>query len=208
MVAPHAVRPGRQRNDGRPESTGARSAPRPNSAIGPRASRTANFRPGDPPRPQGIERNVVITQWDWADPKAYLHDEISTDKRDPHVNANGLIYGSPEESRDYLPVLDPVHNTIAQVKIPYRDPDTPGQPKPLQPSTFWGDDPIWDSHTTVHNPMFDQQGRLWYTSRIRASERPRVLQGRFQHRLRRSSHRSIAPAASWPCTIRKPRRPR
>ena len=64
-----------------------------------------------PPRPQGIERNIVITQWDWADPKAYLHDEISTDKRNPTVNANGLIYGSPEESRDYLPVLDPVHST-------------------------------------------------------------------------------------------------
>jgi hypothetical protein len=27
-----------------------------------------------PPRPQGLERNVVITQYDWADPKAYLHD--------------------------------------------------------------------------------------------------------------------------------------
>ena len=68
-----------------------------------------------------MERNVVITQWDWADPKAYLHDEISSDRRNPTVNANGLIYGSPEESRDYLPVLDPVHNTISQVKTPYRD---------------------------------------------------------------------------------------
>ena len=65
-----------------------------------------------PPRPQGIERNIVITQWDWEDAKAYLHDEISTDKRNPTVNANGLIYGSPEESRDYLPVLDPVHLTL------------------------------------------------------------------------------------------------
>ncbi len=119
-----------------------------------------------PPRPQGLERNVVITQWDWADPKTYLHDEISTDKRNPSVNANGLIYGSPEESRDYLPVLDPVHNTTSRVKVPYRDPNTPGQPKPLQPSTFWGDEAIWDSHTTVHNPMFDEKGRLWYTSRI------------------------------------------
>src|SRR5579863_3793437 len=125
-----------------------------------------------PPRPQGLERNVVITQWDWADPKAYLHDEISTDKRNPNLNANGLIYGSPEESRDYLPVLDPVHNTIAQVKVPFRDPNTPGQPKPLQPSAIWGDEAIWDSHTTVHNPMFDQRGRLWYTSRIRASANP------------------------------------
>jgi len=125
-----------------------------------------------PPRPQGVERNVVITQWDWADPKAYLHDEISTDKRNPTVNANGLIYGSPEESRDYLPVLDPVHNTISQLKVPYRDPATPGEPKPLQASNFWGDEAIWDSHTTVHNPMFDEKGRLWYTSRIRPVENP------------------------------------
>jgi len=125
-----------------------------------------------PPRPQGMERNVVITQWDWADPKAYLHDEISTDKRNPNVNANGLIYGSPEESRDYLPVLDPVHNTTAEVKIPYRDANTPGQPKPLAESTFWGEEAIWDSHTTVHNPMFDARGRLWYTSRIRTNQDP------------------------------------
>jgi hypothetical protein len=125
-----------------------------------------------PPRPQGLERNVVITQWDWADEKAYLHDEISTDKRNPKVNANGLIYGSPEESRDYLPVLDPVHNTLARVPVPYRDPHTPGQPKPLQASNFWGEEPIWDSHTTVHNPMFDEHGRLWFTARIRPAEDP------------------------------------
>ncbi|MFL6417185.1 MAG: carboxypeptidase-like regulatory domain-containing protein [Bryobacteraceae bacterium] len=126
----------------------------------------------DPPRPSGIERNIIVTQWDWADPKAYLHDEIASDKRNPKVNANGLIYGSPEESRDYLPVLDPVHNSISQVKVPYRDPDTPGQPKPLQPSPVWGDEAIWDSHTTVHNPMLDERGRVWYTGRIRANANP------------------------------------
>ena len=125
-----------------------------------------------PPRPQGVERNVVITQWDWADPKAYLHDEISTDKRNPTLNANGLIYGSPEESRDYLPVLDPVRNTTSQVKVPYRDPNTPGQPKPMQPSNVWGGEAIWDSHTTVHNPMFDERGRVWITARIRPMDDP------------------------------------
>src|SRR5712691_6869284 len=52
-----------------------------------------------PARPQGVERNVVVTLWDWAGPKDYLHDEISTDKRNPRVNPNGLIYGTPEESR-------------------------------------------------------------------------------------------------------------
>jgi hypothetical protein len=36
-----------------------------------------------PQRPQGVERNVVITLWDWTRPTAYLHDEIATDKRNP-----------------------------------------------------------------------------------------------------------------------------
>src|SRR5215467_8023240 len=34
-----------------------------------------------PPRPTGKERNVVVTMWDWADAKSYLHDEIASDKR-------------------------------------------------------------------------------------------------------------------------------
>jgi hypothetical protein len=125
-----------------------------------------------PPRPRGIERNVVITQIDWADPHTYLHDEISSDKRNPKVNANGLIFGSPEESSDDLPVLDPVRLITSRVKVPYRDPKTPGQPKPLEPSTFWGDEAIWDSHTSVHNPMFDERGRVWLTARIRPTENP------------------------------------
>src|SRR5215510_12952117 len=43
----------------------------------------------NPGRPKGVERNVVITMWDWSSNKAYMHDAISTDKRDPTVNANG-----------------------------------------------------------------------------------------------------------------------
>ena len=97
--------------------------------------------PPTPPRPQGIERNVVITEWDWADPKAYLHDEVSTDRRNPTLNANGLIYGSLELSADYLPVLDPVHNTISQVKLTVRDPNTPSRRADMpQPSPYWGNE--------------------------------------------------------------------
>jgi hypothetical protein len=135
----------------------------------------------DPPRPEGIERNIVITQWDWADEKMYLHDEISTDKRNPQVNANGLIYGSPEESSDDLPVLDPVRHVTGLVKVPYRNPDTPGQPRPLAPSVFWGDEAIWDSHTTVHNPMFDERGRVWLTARVRPAENPAYCKAGSDH---------------------------
>src|SRR5918995_1521656 len=129
--------------------------------------------PPAPPRPRGIERHIVITQWDWADPKAYLHDEVSTDRRNPTLNANGLIYGALEESADYLPVLDPVRHTTSQVPLTVRDPNTPArEPAMPQPSPYWGDEPIWTSRTNVHNPMFDHKGRVWITSAVRPADNP------------------------------------
>ena len=127
-----------------------------------------------PPRPHGVERNVVLSIWDWATPAAYLHDEVSTDKRNPTVNANGLIYGSPEESTDFAPILDPAQNATSQVKLPVRDPDTPStQDDPiLMPSPYWGNEAIWNSQANAHNPMFDELGRVWFTSRLRPPGNP------------------------------------
>jgi len=138
--------------------------------------------PPAPPRPQGLERNVVITEWDWADPKAYLHDEVSTDRRNPTLNANGLIYGSLELSADYLPVLDPVEHAIRQVKLTVRDPATPPtSPSMPQPSPYWGDEPIWTSKNNVHNPMFDARGRVWITSTVRPSANPDFCKAGSSH---------------------------
>jgi hypothetical protein len=129
--------------------------------------------PPAPPRPQGIERNVVITEWDWADPKAYLHDEVSTDRRNPTINANGPLYGSLELSADYLPVLDPMHHTTSKVPLTVRDPKTePTGPTMPQPSPYWGDEVLWTSKNNVHNPMFDEKGRVWITSTVRPSDNP------------------------------------
>ena len=129
--------------------------------------------PPTPPRPQGIERNVVITEWDWADPKVYLHDEVSTDRRNPTLNANGKIYGALEASADYLPVLDPVRHTASQVKLTVRDPNTPPtSPEMMQPSPYWGTEVIWTSRNNVHNPMFDHKGRVWITSAVRPRDNP------------------------------------
>ncbi|HXB74424.1 MAG TPA: carboxypeptidase-like regulatory domain-containing protein [Candidatus Acidoferrales bacterium] len=137
--------------------------------------------PPAPPRPQGVERNVVITEWDWATPKAYLHDEISTDKRNPTVNANGLLYGAPELSTDNIPVLDPVHHTVSQVKMTVRDPKTEPPGKPLQPSPYWGDEAIWNSQANMHNPMFDEKGRVWFTSVIRPPDNPAFCKDGSSH---------------------------
>ena len=125
-----------------------------------------------PPRPQGRERNVVITLWDWADPKVYLHDEIATDKRNPTVNANGPIYGALEESADYLPVVDPSATPVTQVKLTVRDPKTPSAANtpPPQRSPYWGDEAIWNSQTSTHSFAMDGQGRVWAASRIRQNQ--------------------------------------
>jgi hypothetical protein len=130
--------------------------------------------PPAPPRPQGVERNVVITEWDWADPKAYLHDEVSTDRRNPRINPNGPIFGSLELSADYLPVLDPAHNTVSRVPLTVRDPKTqPAQgPAMARPSPYWGDEAIWNSRNNVHNAMLDAQARVWITSAVRPPENP------------------------------------
>jgi hypothetical protein len=126
-----------------------------------------------PQRPSGIERNVVITLWDWGHPTSYLHDAISTDRRNPRLNANGKIYGSPEDSTDFIPILDPVTNTASEVKHPVRDPKTPNaKDNPFGPSSYWGDKPIWDSQTINHNVMLDEKGRVWSTPRIRQHANP------------------------------------
>ncbi len=129
--------------------------------------------PPAPPRPQGVERNIVITEWNWGDAKMYLHDEVSTDRRNPTVNANGLLYGSPELSTERLPILDPVHSTTSSFTLAPPDPKQPIAPgKVLRPSPYWGSEAIWNSRTDVHNPMFDKQGRLWVTARVRTPDTP------------------------------------
>ena len=126
-----------------------------------------------PTRPEGVERNIVVTLWDWSNPKAYLHDEISTDKRNPTVNANGLIFGATELSTDLLPVLDPVRHRAWEIKHPVRDPNTPSaRTDALSPSAYWGAEPIWDSQSNQHNPMYDEKSRVWFTARVRPPANP------------------------------------
>ncbi len=136
-----------------------------------------------PPRPAGVERNIVITLWDWARPTDYVHDEIATDRRNPTVNAYGLLYGAPEQSTDFAPTLDPVRHIKGAVQIPVRDPKTPStaQNPIIAPSIYWGREAIWSSRTDAHNPMFDELGRVWFTARIRPDETPAFCQAGSDH---------------------------
>jgi hypothetical protein len=136
-----------------------------------------------PPRPQGRERNVVVTMWDWADPKTYLHDEIATDKRNPTVNANGPVYGALEESADYMPVVDPRTHTASRINLKVRDPQTPSQAntKPAQPSPYWGEESIWTAQTTAHSFAMDSDARVWIAARIRPGQTASFCREGSQH---------------------------
>src|SRR6266581_2818474 len=126
-----------------------------------------------PERPKGVERNLVVTMWDFSTPKYYLHDGISTDRDNPRLNANGPIYGAPEESTDMVPVLDPVNHRPYFIKHPVDNPKTPSSTSlPMQPSAYWGKEPIWDGHSSIHNAMMDSEGRVWFSARIRPAPNP------------------------------------
>jgi hypothetical protein len=127
-----------------------------------------------PARPAGVERNLVLSLWDWSTPAAYMHDEVSTDKRNPQLNPRGLIYGSPELSSDYVAWLDPTKHTTGLIKTEWRDAKTPTtKSDPIfAPSPYWDEEPVWDSHSLNHNPMMDEKGRVWLTSRIRPNPNP------------------------------------
>ena len=46
---------------------------------------------------------MVATVRDWSDGKAYLHDLSGTDRRNPTVNGNGLLYGTPGAQHRQFP---------------------------------------------------------------------------------------------------------
>jgi len=142
-----------------------------------------------PPRPQGVERNIVVTTWEWGDAKTYLHDLIATDRRYPTVNAFGPLFGSPEYATDLLPILDPKTHSLSTFRAPVRDADTPEAlgpghaaiEKPMQPSAYWGEEKLWNSKVNNHNSMFDKKGRVWMAAAIRGPDNPQICKQGSSH---------------------------
>ena len=103
-----------------------------------------------PPRPVGVERNVVLTSWDWSNGR-YDHDNVSTDRHDPTVNANGPIFGVIGYW-GFVEQINPVtmetkefgYNVIPNKSVEILPPDK-------LPDAF------------PHNPMVDKNGELWLT---------------------------------------------
>ena len=132
--------------------------------------------PPEPPRPKGVERNVVITQWDWGNESSYIHDEITTDKRNANLNAGGKVYGV-DGGHGALLELDPDTHEWREIVIAVKDnPDNPAATRFAQqfavPSAYYGSEALWQRPADPHNPMFDELGRVWMTTKVQGNKLP------------------------------------
>jgi hypothetical protein len=134
--------------------------------------------PVQPSRPEGVERNVVLSQWEWGGPMSYIHDEVATDKRSPTVNAYRRVYGL-DFSTDQLLWVDPVENTSGKTEIPVIAKGAPSYiPQTLPaPSPYFGEELIWNNPVNPHNPMMDAQQRVWMTAAVRPPANPDYCKG-------------------------------
>jgi hypothetical protein len=99
--------------------------------------------PPAPPRPIGIERNVVVSLWDWGGGR-FIHDSSSSDKRNPSVGANGPVYGVETTSARVIS-LDP----------------TTGKTKEFRLNNLKGE----PDYTLInHTSTIDGKGRLWMST--------------------------------------------
>jgi hypothetical protein len=94
---------------------------------------------------------------------------VSTDRRDPRVNANGRVYGSQEASSDLVPILDPKTHTSSTVVHPVRDPQS------------WSSESTGDGRTLNHSPMLDEKRRVWFTARVAPAANPQFCRSGSSH---------------------------
>ena len=113
--------------------------------------------PEPPPRPDGIQQNLVLTQWGWSNPDGFVHDNVSTDKRNPKLYPDGQIFGVAQ-TQGRLTITDPLKHESRELAIPMREIGGSN-------TSYVGGGP-----SNPHNPMMDDQNRVWMTSSIRRNK--------------------------------------
>ena len=118
--------------------------------------------PPIPPRPQGVERNLVLSSWGWGHPQGMVHDNVSTDKRNPALYPDGPIYGVGGAG---LVITDTTTHESVRMDLPTRI-ERPRRGNSYQgsstrtPSLYWGNESAGLVSRGAHNPMMDDKGRV------------------------------------------------
>jgi len=128
--------------------------------------------PPVPPRPQGIERNAVVTLWEVDTDHSFIHDVVSTNERNITDNAYGPVYAT-DYSAATIWALDPKTSTKTMVQVPLRNESD----RPLMehftpqtvaaPSPYWGNQIVWDDPNFIAMPHMDSKGRIWFHAQTR-----------------------------------------
>ena len=139
-----------------------------------------------PPRPQGVERNLVVTLWDCGR-RPLVHARRDLDGQEPSdrererpastrcrpATASSVVARSEREQdlRDRRS-----RRATTARKVPSRF------PPPNDAVDFWGNAHLWANPpynpADPHNPMLDSKGRVWMTSKIREQRGSGVVQRR------------------------------
>jgi len=123
--------------------------------------------PPAPPRPAGIERNIVVTEWEWGDGETYMHDTVATDKRRPTLYPYGKLWGV-DFGHDKLFSLDPTTHQVRSWPVPTTNvQQRSGTPAPHRI--------VYSNPGNPHVPTMDAEGRVWMavqTRRERAEDQP------------------------------------
>ncbi len=128
--------------------------------------------PPAPPRPQGIERNFVVTLWEVDTDRSFIHDVVSTNERRITDNAYGPVYAT-DYSAATIWALDPKTATKTMVQVPLRkESDRPLMehftPQTVAaPSPYWGNEIVWDDPNFIAMPHMDSKGRIWFHAQTR-----------------------------------------
>ncbi len=129
-----------------------------------------------PPRPSGVERNLVLTLWDWGTQIDGRADNAASDARNPRINANGPIYGV-SQMNDALNVLNPLENTATIIKTPTNAPAMQsGFNASPTPSPNFGTD-MWKRSGDPRSVAIDENGDVWFTLRTRTGQQPGFCTG-------------------------------
>src|SRR5215831_17979138 len=66
--------------------------------------------------------------------------------------------------------------------MPVRDADMEStKTNTMAASPYWGEEAIWDARTSMHNPMMDERGDVWITSRVGKPDNPAFCQAGSSH---------------------------
>ena len=119
-----------------------------------------------PKRPSGIERNLVITEWEWGLPNQGRADAAAADTRNPRVNANGPMF-EVSQMTDTVNIVYPTENKTETMKVNTEAPKLiSGFNAADSESPYAGHNP-WERKGDPRSAAIDAKGRLWMALRNR-----------------------------------------